>query len=252
MLNKIVYPEGTEIQDHVKLLRTRKAMVDNLSTDMMTDKTWRGIIIRSIPPTPKWLPVIPSLYAMSSSADIISTLFTHGMIIRRDTTKPTLNNQSNTALAARIGESCTNLGCKAKKCSTHTIANCYWPRGSKEGQFPPNFGQRNRVNVAASSGSTPTPPEHFVLSAYIPKSSGQSGVVVNIPTNQLHRVLISQSFQTFQKGKVPTFIDSGASNTMFVSRDVFTEYKAIAPCVGDSAKADNGSFEIIGEGSVTQ
>ena len=37
VLNKIVYPEGTEIQDHVKLLRTRKAMVDNLSTDMMTE-----------------------------------------------------------------------------------------------------------------------------------------------------------------------------------------------------------------------
>ena len=30
----------------------------------MNDETWRGILIRSIPPTPKWLPVIPSLYAL--------------------------------------------------------------------------------------------------------------------------------------------------------------------------------------------
>src|SRR6202522_2751124 len=71
-LNRTEYVEGTEIQDHIKVLRTRRAAVDNLSTSVMTDETWRGIIIRSIPPTQKWLPVIPSLYTMSSSADIIS------------------------------------------------------------------------------------------------------------------------------------------------------------------------------------
>jgi len=31
-LNKTLYAEGTSIQDHIKLLRTRKAAVDNLST----------------------------------------------------------------------------------------------------------------------------------------------------------------------------------------------------------------------------
>src|SRR5271170_4084721 len=50
-LNQTEYTEGTEIQDHMKLLRTRKAAVDNLSTSPMSDETWRGIIIRSIPPT---------------------------------------------------------------------------------------------------------------------------------------------------------------------------------------------------------
>ena len=47
-------------------------------------------------------------------------------------------------------------------------------------------------------------------------------------------------------------MDSRASNTMFISRDVFTEYKSITLCAGDSAKAENGSFEIIGEGNVIQ
>jgi len=70
-LNKTTYDEGTDIQEHVKLLWIRKAAVDNLGTSIMSDETWRGYIIRSIPPTAKWLPVIPSLYAMSSSADII-------------------------------------------------------------------------------------------------------------------------------------------------------------------------------------
>ena len=80
-LNRTIYVEGMEIQDHIKLLRTRKVAVDNLSTSAMSDETWRGVIIQSIPPMPKWLPVIPSLYTMTSSVDITSTLFAHGMII---------------------------------------------------------------------------------------------------------------------------------------------------------------------------
>jgi hypothetical protein len=47
-------------------------------------------------------------------------------------------------------------------------------------------------------------------------------------------------------------MDSGASDTMFVSRDLFTNYKSVTPRVGDSAKAENGSFEIVGEGNVIQ
>ena len=47
-------------------------------------------------------------------------------------------------------------------------------------------------------------------------------------------------------------MDSGASDTMFVSRDVFTEYKLVTPQKGDLAKAENRSFKIIGEGDVVQ
>ena len=39
---------------------------------------------------------------------------------------------------------------------------------------------------------------------------------------------------------------------MFVMRNTFTEYKPITPQVGDSAKAKNGNFEIVGEGSIVQ
>ena len=103
-LNRTEYVEGTDIQDHIKLLRTRKAAVDNLSIEGqgMPDEAWRGIIIRSIPPTAKWLPVIPSLYTMSNSADIISTLLAHGMILGRGAgNKVTAGTgNSNTILAA--------------------------------------------------------------------------------------------------------------------------------------------------------
>jgi gag-polypeptide of LTR copia-type len=54
-LNKTTYTEGNNIQEHIKLLQTRKAAVDNLGTSVMSDEAWQGIIIRSIPPTTKWL-----------------------------------------------------------------------------------------------------------------------------------------------------------------------------------------------------
>ena len=87
---------------------------------------------------------------------------------------------SNTALAARgvEGPGCTNPNCKAKKRSTHTTPNCYWPGGGKEGQFPQNFGQRSRANAATLPLQDVE--EHFVLSAWVstkeishPKSSIQ-------------------------------------------------------------------------------
>ena len=80
-LNRTVYVEGSDNQEHIKLLRIRRAAVDNLSTTPMTDETWRGIIIRSIPPSTKWLPVIPSLYQMPTTADIFSTLIAHGEML---------------------------------------------------------------------------------------------------------------------------------------------------------------------------
>jgi hypothetical protein len=196
-LNRTEYSEGTDIQDHVKLLRTRKAAVDNLSTQAMSDETWRGIIIRSIPPAAKWLPVIPSLYTMPTSADIISTLLTHGMILGRGTVKTTNNSSSsNTALAART-DGCTNPNCKARKRSTHNTANCYWPGGGKEGQFPPNFGQRSKANATAAAPSPqpnasapPAKTDHYVLSSRPLDTPGQSGVLIDAPSDDSPMALI--------------------------------------------------------------
>jgi len=215
----------------------------------MVDEMWKGIIIRSIPPTMRWLPVIPSLYSMTSTADIFSTLIAHGMILDRGSQNRPTSGASNTALAAKVVDACTNPNCKAKKRSTHSTANCYWPGGGKEGQFPPNFGQRARANVASSNQSTI---EHFVLSANVPDTPGNSGVIIGDGDNEVSApmVLISKSFQGFNGGKIPTFIDSGASDTMFVSRGDFDDYKSMPPCSGDSAKAVDGDFEIIGEGTV--
>src|ERR1700678_509434 len=236
----------------------------------MSDETWRGIIICSIPPSSKWLPVSPSLYAMATAADIISTLLAHGMILGRGSGKVTTGaTTSNTVLAARTTEGCTNPNCKARKRSSHNSANCYWPGGGKEGQFPPNFGQRAKANVAtstsvtASNTASPTPSQakHFVLLAQVhnAQTPGQLGVLIDdhpsdpsTPSDHASVALISKGFQNFQNGKTPTFLDSGASDMMFVSKDVFVEYKPVYARLGDSAKANDGGFKIVGEGNVVQ
>jgi hypothetical protein len=253
LLNQTIYVEG-DIQDHIKLLRTHRAAIDNLSTSAMMDETWRGIIIRSIPPTAKWLPIIPSLYTMTSSSDIISTLLAHGMILTRGTQTKLTSGSSGTVLAARATNRCTNSNCKAKKCSIHTTTNCYWPGGGKEGQFPPNFGQRTRANAITS---THNEIEHFVLSVRVPDTPGNSGVIIgkdeSLGGNNISAVaLISKSFKYFGGEAIPTFMDSGASDMMFVSWEVFIEYKEISSHTGDSAKAVDGDFEIVGEEKVVQ
>ena len=253
VLNQTVYAEDSDIQEHIKLLRTRKAVVDTLNAKAMDVDTWKGIIIRSIPPTTKWLPVIPSLYAMSSAADIFSTLIAHGMILDRGTrTKPT-SGSSSTALVVKSFASCTNPNCKAKKRSTHTTENCYWPGGGKEGQFSPNFGQRAKANIASSNQSDV---EHFVLFANAFDTEGNSGIVLDGDEPGEHEdyslALVSRSFESLGKGKIPTFMDSGASDTMFVSRADFGIYKTVTPRSGDSAKAIDGGFDIVGEGTVTK
>ncbi len=39
---------------------------------------------------------------------------------------------------------------------------------------------------------------------------------------------------------------------MFVLKDTFSVYRNITPCSGDSTKAVDGGFDIIGEGTVTK
>jgi hypothetical protein len=140
------------------------------------------------------------------------------------------------------------------------MANCYWPGGGKEGQFPSNFGQCTKANIASLPSCDKT--EHFILSAQtsnIGQASTGDIVTEIIFEDDDEEViidaeisLISGNFVSFNTEGISTFMDSGASDTMFVSRSAFVEYQPTAIWTRDSAKALDGSFEIIGEGKVTQ
>ena len=145
------------------------------------------------------------------------------------------------------------------------MSNCYWPGGGKEGQFLPNFGQQTRANATTSTTTTNYPltpvltnsmssrqTDHFVLLAQASTISGQSGVLINVPPKYPQVALISKGFQELGKGKILTVLDSGVSDTMFISKEAFVEYKAIDSWVGGLARAKDGNFKIIGQGNVVQ
>src|SRR6202522_1952316 len=138
-LNRTEFVEGGDIQEHLKLLHARKATLDNLSSSVMSDETWRGIIIRSIPPTAKWLPVIPSLYSMTTSANIISTLINHGIVLDRGSPPKGVSDTSGTALTTHAMEGCTNPNCKARKKSSHTTAKLLLAWRGQRGTISPKF-----------------------------------------------------------------------------------------------------------------
>src|SRR6266545_1011452 len=94
-LDQTMYAEDSNIQEHLKTLRICKVAVENLSSSTITKENWRGIIIRSILPTPRWLPVLPSLYGMKP-ADIFATLIAHGMILNRGGQNKPTTGTSNT------------------------------------------------------------------------------------------------------------------------------------------------------------
>ena len=119
-------------------------------------------------------------------------------------------------------------------------------------------GSSQQILARGTKQMLPLVQEHLLLAnlstfySQFPNNPGQSGVVIKISNDNPPKAFISKGFQRFENGKIPTFMDSGASDTMFVLRNVFTEYKLVVSCVGDSAKGENGNFEIIREGSVTQ
>ena len=90
---------------------------------------------------------------------------------------------------------------------------------------PPNFGQRSKANVVTSNSTGQA--DTFVLSAQIPETPGNSGILIHDdfdpPIPHIPVALISQAFKGFGEKETPTFMDSGASDTMFLSKDSFLQ-----------------------------
>jgi hypothetical protein len=140
-LNALAYSEGQSMKDHFKALRVlRRNVIDTGGT--CNDDEFMAIAIRSLPVTMKY--ITPTLHTLSTITDIENLLSIttddDGSTMRRG------NGGASSVFAATIGHrrgGCTNPNCKARNPETHTVENCYWPGGGKEGQFPPGFGRAN-------------------------------------------------------------------------------------------------------------
>ncbi|KAG6894102.1 hypothetical protein C0993_012341 [Termitomyces sp. T159_Od127] len=111
------------------------------------DAAFQSIIIGLLPES--WDTIVASLYATTTSVQLISGLTVHWDQVKACKPMGTLA----TALQATTKTQkpklvCTNINCGR---SGHTAANCYWKGEGKEGQFPANFWNRESALAAVNT-----------------------------------------------------------------------------------------------------
>ncbi|KAJ3845829.1 hypothetical protein EV368DRAFT_70405 [Lentinula lateritia] len=173
LLNATKYKEGTKMSGHVMTMRTRLANVNDLSSTPIDDKTFCGILICSIPLSPPWLPLIPSLYGIPTSTGIIALLATHAFNLYGDLESATSSTTDTSLALAAITPNARPLLRPVMDGPTATGR----VEGKKDSSHQPNFGRtrRNPKANTATSSSINTPPskantatshvEHFVMTA---------------------------------------------------------------------------------------
>ncbi|KAF9038990.1 hypothetical protein BDZ89DRAFT_1035486 [Hymenopellis radicata] len=189
-----------ELDEHIANVHAKAARLQSLGK-VLPDKDLKNTIARSLPKTPEWFGISGSLYAALSSEDVIALIQAHAIHIGLPE-EPTLGRgvNANAYTAASGGgagarRSCTNPNCKARDRSGHWIADCYWPGGGKEGQFPPNFGRREQPQ--------PGPQANQVI---YPSVSQANQSLYDYPSIS-HRALAAQS-NTIEDGQITVrFVD---------------------------------------------
>ncbi|KAJ7203300.1 hypothetical protein GGX14DRAFT_652149 [Mycena pura] len=134
---------GTPLAEHVSRLRNLWQVANDMGAKI-DDAGFRTIFISLL--GEDWDNVVPVLYTFKTSSEVISFVTMHAERLNR--VPPSSSTTSTTALAAntftnrdarraaRKNLVCSNPQCGAPGRKGHTIADCFWPGGGKEGQWP--------------------------------------------------------------------------------------------------------------------
>jgi hypothetical protein len=145
-------------QDELDVLLTTihsKAHYVRMMGGKVAEKELKNVLIRSLPTNLRWLGLQGTL---SSATDLDNTFALIKMVVLSTRMPEHATVASNLTVfnTSTQKHQCTSPGCKAKYKSSHTVENCYWLGGGKEGQFPTNFGRnRLQVNLAAAPDIPP-------------------------------------------------------------------------------------------------
>ncbi|KNZ80321.1 hypothetical protein J132_06392, partial [Termitomyces sp. J132] len=145
------YSDGMDFQEHIANLRSKWNIAVEKGADLK-DNQFRAIVISSLPAS--WDYIVASLQSTKTSVELIAGLNVHWERLKERSTSA---GATSTALLTKMPQTQRKLVCANSNCGRtgHTIENCYWKGGGKEGQFPPNFGRRQN---AAPSQTNSQPP----------------------------------------------------------------------------------------------
>ncbi|KAJ3552016.1 hypothetical protein NP233_g12967 [Leucocoprinus birnbaumii] len=225
----------------------------------ITDTSFRSIILGSLPAS--WDPIIATLYTTTSSVEALTQLNAHwSRVSGRNKRSPSSNAPAVfQASGPRRTIHCTNVNCRRPG---HSIEDCYWPGGGKEGQFPPNFGRRhqqqqyqnqqnNRPGNNSQQNTNPQQPPCSYNVTVGNQGQSQSQAVIERVRESYTMMADAGSRDRNLMGLTMTVIDSGATDHCFVHRHDFVKYTRFTnPMLGRTAEKGL-TFEIIGQGTVT-
>lgn len=145
---------GTPMLEHVARVRELWQTANDMGAGI-TDDGFRTIFISLL--GEEWDMIVPVLYTFTTSAEVISFVTMHAERLNR---VPSSSNSSPASAlvantfgnrdarrAARRNLVCSNPQCGAQGRKGHTIADCFWPGGGKEGQWPA-WWKGKRTSVA--------------------------------------------------------------------------------------------------------
>ncbi|PPQ82316.1 hypothetical protein CVT24_002271 [Panaeolus cyanescens] len=276
-LRNLRYIDGNDLNTHLADLRMRWTYANSIGASI-NDRDFRMIVIQSLPAS--WDHMVTTLYTSPTSADTIARLRMHWDRVNRQgigrsssssTASATIALPANTNTTARFQLRCTNSNCKRRG---HTIENCYWRGGGKEGQFPPGFGKRGGGLPSAQGQSNATSTTSGTIAnvamtetafALMAIGGGDEEGDVTIGNADMVEVMEDPRVEEItDEGIVRalmadavevefvTYADSGASDHCFVNKSDFSTYEAFdEPRLGQAANRGM-KFRIVGKGSVTK
>jgi hypothetical protein len=151
---------GTPLSEHVSRLRTLSQVANDMDAKI-DDTTFRTIFISLL--GEEWDNVVPALHTFKTSSEVISFVSMHAERLNR--VPSTSTSTLTTALAANTYDNrdarraarknlvCSNPQCGAPGRKGHTIADCFWPGGGKEGQWP-SWWKGKRPTAVANNVET--------------------------------------------------------------------------------------------------
>ncbi|KAJ7079445.1 hypothetical protein B0H15DRAFT_788098, partial [Mycena belliarum] len=278
--------------EHVSRLRSLWRTANDMGAKI-DDQQFRTIFISLL--GEEWDAVVPVLHTYSTSAEVINFVTMHAERLNRSgvpvasTPAPqalAANTNFDARRAARKNLVCTNTQCGAPGKKGHSIADCFWPGGGKEGQWPAWWkGKRGGAATPAANTvetfafSVWTVPEAViqpydtdgtqavrfrgeeVLASPLSFMAWDEAAEATVPSVFPDNVTIvsESSFDVLDSATTTSFelvgdvssyrvvADSAATDHCFWKREDFTEYY---PVEREGKAAEGSKFRILATGVV--